>query len=265
MTCAAPTITVGGVTLSTSDFENAKELIDRVGGDDGDPTLDGYDENIAGGNNSAGRSGVQVPNSPGENVATQTTPPGPIPFTPAQSSDSPGNGFQGSPVACIVPWDGNYDYQLSTNFKLRDFTINAVFPNQLIDYDATYTKNARFCFLQNLAENIAEPMRAKFGPFNINSGLRNKTSTSSGLSQHITGQALDIQFSGWTYARYWENAAWIRDNIPYDQFIFEHSSSTGLAWYHLSYNPAGNRAPSVSTKVMTMYRNKYSPGLKSYA
>lgn len=263
MACAAPTIVVGGVTLSTSDFENAQDLLDTVSGDQGDPTLDEYEENIAGGNNTESRNGVQIPSSPSGSIPIQTSLPTPSPIPADQSNDKPGKGGNGTSIVCTI-WDGvDYDVQLSPNFKLRAFTVNALFKNPLIDY-LTYTKQIRFCNLQNLAVNVAEPLRAKFGPFNINSGIRNKSSTPSGVSQHITGQAMDVQFSGWTYARYWENAAWVKDNLLYDQFIFEHSDSTGLAWFHLSYNPAGNRPVTDPKKVMTMYRNHYDSGLKKY-
>ena len=261
--CSAPTVVIGGVTLSTSDFQNAKELLDSVSGDQGDPTLDEYEENIAGGNNSAGTSGVQIPSAPSGLVPTQTTPPTPSPYPAEQTVITPGKGGNGTPVVCTI-WDGsNYDTQLSPNFKLRQFTVNALFPNPLISYMA-YTAQIRFCNLQNLAMNVAEPLRAKFGPFTINSGIRNKSSTPSGTSQHITGQAMDVQFAGWTYARYWENAAWVKDNLPYDQFIFEHSDKTGLAWFHLSYNSAGNRPVTDPRKIMTMYRNHYDPGLQRH-
>ena len=51
---------------------------------------------------------------------------------------------------------------------------------------------------------------------------------------------------------------------PFDQFIFEHSSKTGLAWYHLSFRRSGNRPASDRTKVMTMYRGHYDSGLRRY-
>lgn len=255
MSCSSPTVVVGGVTISTSDFVNAKELL-KVSADQGDPTLDEYVENIANGNNTNAATGVQFP------APVITTLPTPSPIPPVQSNDKSPPGGNGTPITCTT-WDGNYDFVLSTHFKVRDFTVNAVFPNELIDY-LSYTKEMRCCNLQQLANNVAEPMRTKFGVFNINSGIRNKTSTVSGISQHITGQAMDIQFTGWNYERYWENAAWIKDNIQYDQFIFEHSSETGLAWYHLSYNSSGNRAASLSTKVMTMYRNHYDSGLQKH-
>lgn len=255
MSCAPPTIVVGGVPISTSDFENARELL-NVSGDQGDPTLDEYEENIAGGNNTSNRTGVQFP------PATQTTLPEPITLPPTQQDDKPPPGGNGSSIPCTA-WAGDYDFQLSPNFKVRDFSVNAVFRNEITAF-SPLSASDRVCNLQNLAVNVAEPLRARFGPFNINSGIRNQNSVSSGLSQHVSGQAMDVQFNGWTYARYWENAQWVKDNIPYDQFIFEHSDKTGLAWFHLSFNKTGNRAASVSTKVMTMYRNKYSPGLKRF-
>ena len=260
MSCAAPVVVVGGETLSTSDFENSQELLNTVSGDGGDPTLDGYDENIANGNNSNNRAGVQFPPS------TQTSLPTPSPIPANQTDDKKPSQSNGTDPTCpvfAVVDNATYDIQLSPNFKVRNFTINAVFRNQILPIIGL-TPQDRVCNLKGVATNICEPMLARFGPFNINSGLRNQNTTPNGISQHVKGEAVDIQFPGWTYARYWENATWIRDNIAYDQFIFEHSDKTGLAWYHLSFNRAGNRAASLPTKVMTMYRNHYDSGLKRY-
>lgn len=270
MGCKAPTITVGGVTMSTSDFENAKDLIDNVSSDGGDPTLDEYTENIAGGNNSTGTTGIQLPSDPAEKLPVQTSLPTPSPIPADGSNDVAPPGGNGTQVVGIAWTPGDYDAQLSPNFRVRAFTVNAYFPNELTDYDATYTAQIRFNNLRGLAVNVAEPLLAKFGKFRINSGIRNKTSTPTGISQHITGQACDIQFEGWSYDRYWDNAAWIKDNIQYDQFIYEHSDKTGLVWYHLSFNNAGNRSPDHKApsgkldKVLTMYRNHYDQGLKRY-
>ena len=54
-------------------------------------------------------------------------------------------------------------------------------------------------------------------------------------------------------------AAWIKDNIPYDQFIFEHGKSV---WLHLSFNTNGGRDVSNPTKVMTMWQGQMSTGLR---
>lgn len=255
MKCKSPEIVVGGVVMSVSDFENAKELITIIGNDTGDPSYDEYEENIANGNNDKSTSGIQIP------PPIQTTPPPPIPETPEKSIDTP------PPVKPTTPadaanWTGNYNLQLSPNFKVRDFTIDAVWKHQMMDY-AGFSADTRCTNLKALALNVAEPMLAKFGKFKINSGLRN-SSSSKGVSQHIKGEAIDIQFPGWSYARYWENAAWVKDNIPYDQFIFEHSTASGLAWYHLSFSRTSNRAVTNPSKVLTMYKNNYSPGLKKY-
>lgn len=273
MACSAPAVLVGIVDgeplyLPSSDLENAQMILSTVSGDQGDPTLDEYTENIANGNTPEGTTGVQLPSEPDAKPPVQVSLPTPSPDPPTASDNKPAPGGSGIIPAPIV-WDGaDYDILISPNYKLSTFTVKAVFPYPLIDYvDSahTITKQTRFDNLRALAINCVEPLRAKFGPLTINSGIRNKTSTPPpGLSQHISGQACDIQFAGWTYARYWENAAWIKDNIPYDQFIFEHSSSSGLAWYHLSFDTAGNRAPTVRTKVMTMYRNHYDVGLQQH-
>lgn len=274
MACSAPQILVGTVDgqpfyLPDSDFENAQTLLSTVSDDQGDPTLDEYTENIASGNNSKATTGVQIPSTPEGKPPVQTSPPPPIAEKAEQVIDKPAPGGNGAVPSSIV-WDGeNYDIQLSPNYKLSAFTVKCVFPYPLIDYvdsSNNIPKQTRFDNLRALAINCVEPLLAKFGPtLKINSGIRNKTSTPPpGLSQHISGQACDIQFTGMTYANYWENAQWVKDNIPFDQFIFEHSSSTGLAWFHLSYNTAGNRPASVRTKVMTMYRNQYDAGLKRY-
>jgi len=264
MACTAPTVIIGGVTLSTSDFQNAQEILSSVSGDLGDPTLDEHTENIANGNNATGTSGTQVPNIGGTQPPAQTALPPPIPQKPEASNDTPPSGGNGVPVYPELDWSGDYDQYLSPNFKVRNFTVSAVFPYPLTSYNSTYTEQVRFDNLRALAVNVAEPLRAALGNLSINSGIRNMTSASSGLSQHVKGEAFDVQFLGWSYERYWENAIWIKDNIKYDQFIFEHSSSTGLAWYHLSFNRSGNRAANDPNKVLTMYKNNYSPGLKKY-
>jgi len=272
MTCATPTVTVGGISIPTNEFANAAELIRTVSSDQGDPTYDEYEGNVANGNNSAGRTGIQVPGASGT-VPEQTTLPTPIPFPSAETNNTPVPGGNGTSVICPI-WDGiNYDIALSTNYTLRNFTIGytsgigrVTWPHALPNSTVFgFTMQQRFCNLLALAVNIAEPIRARFGQFRVNSGLRNDNSVKPpGVSQHTSGQAIDIQFDGWTYERYWQNAQWIKDNIRYDQFIFEHSSRPGSAWYHLSFKQSGNRSPTEPTKVMTMYRNHYDSGLKRY-
>jgi len=262
MPCSAPTIIVGGVELSTSTSENAKALIDELGDDNSDVTEDEYESSIAGGNNTESTTGIQIP------PPIQTSPPPPISETPKSSDDKPAPAKNSPPTSCM-PWDGkNYDIALSSNFILRYFTIGfgtgsslnsrrgCMFPHQLIDVQG-FDKQTRFCNLQALAQHVCEAMFVKFPNMRVNAGIRNENSVKNGISQHVKGEAVDIQINGWNYQQYWDNAAWIKDNINFDQFIFEHSEKTHSAWYHLSFNQSGNRG-----KVLTMFRNQYSPGLK---
>lgn len=266
--CAGEIEYVDGVLLPTSKFDNARELVSMVGSDLADPTADEYEDNIVAGNNEKGTTGIQSP------PPKQTTPPKGITETPMATNDTPPPTKPAQSVGCMK-WDGiNYDIQLGKHFSLRNFTIGypdtsknrivgCLYPNKLIDAFGM-TKEERLCNLQALAENVLDPLYDRIGSFRINSGIRNENSTRSGISQHCKGQAVDVQVPGWTYDKYWECAQWIKDNLPYDQFIFEHSEATKLAWFHLSFNRAGNRAPSTPLKVATMYRNKYSNGLKKF-
>ncbi|PWU00806.1 MAG: hypothetical protein C5B52_08285 [Bacteroidetes bacterium] len=262
MACTAPTITVGGVELSTSTSENAQALINDSGDDNSDVTQDEFESSVAGGNNDAGTTGIQIP------PPTQTSPPPPISETPKDTNDTPPPNKNSPPTTC-QPWDGqNYDFQISPNFILRYFTIGfgtnnpsnaqrgCMFPNQLTDVEG-FDKQTRFCNLMALSQHVCEPLFAKFPNMRINSAIRNQNSVSHGVSQHVKGEACDIQMTGWTYQQYWDNADWVKNNIDFDQFIFEHSEKSGLAWYHLSFSQAKNRG-----MLLTMFRNQYSPGLK---
>ena len=265
--CSGSVDYVGGVIMPTSNFDNARELIAAVGSDLADPTADEYEDNIVAGNNDKGTTGIQSP------LPTQTTPPKAVTETPKDKNDTPPPARPTTSVNCKT-WDGvNYDISMGKHFSLRNFTIGypdtsrnrivgCLYPNKLIDAFGL-TKAERMCNLQALAENVLDPLYDKIGTFRINSGIRNENS-SKGISQHCKGQAVDVQVPGWGYDRYWDMAAWIKDNLPYDQFIFEHSDATKLAWFHLSFNRAGNRPVGTPRKVCTMHRNKYIEGLKRY-
>lgn len=262
--CSGEIEYVGGVLLPTIEFENAKALISAVGSDLADPTADEVESIIVAGNNEKGTTGIQSP------LPKQTTPPKTVTATPKEKNDTPPTPVKPAAAVNCKSWDGvNYDIKMGKYFILRNMTIGypdtsknivagCFFPEKLIDAFGM-TKEERLCNLQAVAENILDPLYEKIGPFRINSGIRNKNSTSKGLSQHCAGQAVDIQVPGWAYQKYWDFAPWLRDNINYDQFLFEHSERTKLAWLHLSFNRAGNRK-----NVGTIYRGQYIPGLKKY-
>lgn len=89
-----------------------------------------------------------------------------------------------------------------------------------------------------LAAFVLEPLRVAMGmPIRISSGYRcdalNKAVGGVYNSQHLKGQAADICIDGdMTKGRKMFN--YIRDNLPFDQLIWEHNKA-GIYWIHVSF------------------------------
>jgi hypothetical protein len=126
-------------------------------------------------------------------------------------------------------------FQLSTNFSLADVTTDPAVSTYLLDDNVGLTQKEILTNLCYLAKTILEPMLARYGPFLITSAFRKR----NGGSQHNKGQAVDIQFPGFTSQQYWDTALDIRDNINFDQFILEYGGIN--PWFHLSINPSSHR------------------------
>ena len=152
-----------------------------------------------------------------------------------------------------LPSNVDYNYQLSRNYKVKDFTLNCVFKHQL-QAQKGYSVQDLIGNLKYLAENVAEPVNQRYPGIRINSGFRQGSSG----SQHCNGMAMDIQWPGLAARDYLPRAQWIRDNIDYDQIIFEHGNTI---WIHLSYDRNKSRQRG---KVTTMYQGRYESGLKLY-
>ncbi len=97
-----------------------------------------------------------------------------------------------------------------------------------------------------LAEKIFEPLRKWVGgPIRINSFYRgpelNKAIGGSSKSQHCKGQAMDIDDTG-CHKTNAEMYAWIKDNVDFDQMIWEFGDDDNPNWVHVSYvSPEENR------------------------
>lgn len=96
-----------------------------------------------------------------------------------------------------------------------------------------------------LAEKVFEPLRIHVaGPVAINSFFRsvelNKKLGGSSTSQHCKGEAMDIDD---TYG-HMSNADmfnFIKDNLDFDQMIWEYGNNDNPDWVHVSYKKSGNR------------------------
>ena len=93
--------------------------------------------------------------------------------------------------------------------------------------------------MKSIAENIFEPLRKWVGgPIKINSFYRsetlNKAIGGSSKSQHCEGKAMDIDdiYGHKTNA---EMFHFIKENINFDQMIWEFGDSTNPDWVHISY------------------------------
>lgn len=92
--------------------------------------------------------------------------------------------------------------------------------------------------MKSIAKNVFEPLRTWANePIRINSFFRSPELCikikSKPTSQHTKGQALDIDAMGQkTNGELFE---YIKDNLNFDQLIWEHGDSENPDWIHISY------------------------------
>lgn len=98
-----------------------------------------------------------------------------------------------------------------------------------------------------LAEKVFQPIREHFRcPIHISSGYRSKELNSiiggSSSSQHCKGEAIDVDMDGTpngvTNADVYN---FIKDNLEYDQLIWEFGTDKNPDWVHVSYSEGKNR------------------------
>ena len=101
-------------------------------------------------------------------------------------------------------------------------------------------------FMEIIAEKVFEPLRKWVGgPIKINSFYRspelNTAIGGSRTSQHCKGQAMDIDDT-FGHASNAEMYHWIKDNLDFDQMIWEFGDDDNPNWVHVSYvSPEKNR------------------------
>jgi hypothetical protein len=129
--------------------------------------------------------------------------------------------------------------KLSEHLSLSEVTRSESAKRNQISNMPTGEHIANFMLL---AEKIFEPIREHFGvPIHISSGYRSKELNAkiggSATSQHCKGQAIDIDMDGSTNGV--TNADvfnYIKDNLPFDQLIWEFGNDNNPDWVHVSYN-----------------------------
>lgn len=94
--------------------------------------------------------------------------------------------------------------------------------------------------LKAIAEHVFQPLRDHFGrPVGISSGYRspdlNKAIKGSRKSQHMVGEALDIDADIYGGLSNKDIFDYIKDNLTFDQLIWEFGDDESPAWVHVSY------------------------------
>ena len=152
--------------------------------------------------------------------------------------------------------------QLTENFTLSEFLISQTASRLGIDNTPTQqvVDNLRL-----LCENILQPLRLALGPVVVSSGYRspllNKAIGGAANSQHMLGQAADIQIPGIGND---ELARFIASQFQFDQVILEFYTlgEPDSGWVHVSYNLEGNRRQEL-TAVKQGGKTVYLAGIIS--
>ena len=100
--------------------------------------------------------------------------------------------------------------------------------------------------LMAIAQNVFQPVRDHFGkPIAITSGYRSQALNdliggASG-SQHSKGEALDLDADVFGGLENYQLFHYIKDNLAFDQLIWEFGDDENPDWVHVSYKATGNR------------------------
>jgi len=133
--------------------------------------------------------------------------------------------------------------QLSKNLSLTEVTNSHTAKRKGISNQPT---EEHLVALKILAENIFQPIREHFGsPIWVSLGYRsaalNKAIGGAKKSQHCKGEAIDIDMDGKGSPTNAEIFNYIKDNLPFDQLIWEFGSDKAPDWVHVSYSVSGKQ------------------------
>ena len=152
--------------------------------------------------------------------------------------------------------------QLSKHLSLAEVTRSDSAKRNGISNEPTPAHLENF---KLLAEKVFEPIREHFKvPIHISSGYRsltlNKKIGGSLTSQHCSGEAIDIDMdgsaSGVTNAQVFN---YIKDNLNFDQLIWEFGTPSNPDWVHVSYESTGKQRKQILKAVKVGGKTSYVP------
>lgn len=153
--------------------------------------------------------------------------------------------------------------QITKNFSLSELTKSSTAVR--FDIDNTEPPERVLTKLIALCENILQPTRNMLGRIDVNSGYRclelNRRLGSSDTSQHVSGEAADIEHGG-VMSNY-DLACWMRDNLDYDKIILEFYTpgDPRSGWVHVTYRSEEENRKKTYTAVKENGKTVYKTGL----
>ena len=126
--------------------------------------------------------------------------------------------------------------KISDHISYKEATVSATGLRLGLDNDPN---SEQLHCMQDIAYNLFEPLRKWVGgPIKVNSFFRgepvNTAIGGSKTSQHMKGQAIDIDdtFKHKTNAEMYH---YIKDNLDFDQMIWEFGDDKNPNWIHISW------------------------------
>ena len=152
--------------------------------------------------------------------------------------------------------------QLTTHISLTEATKSNTAERLGID---NFPNSYILSKMQETATQLFEPLRIFVGePIYISSFYRspelNKVIGGSSRSQHCKGEAIDIDD---VYSNRYTNADYfnyIKENLPFDQLIWEFGDDESPSWVHMSYTEdlkerRGRILRAIKEKGKTIYKD----------
>ena len=152
--------------------------------------------------------------------------------------------------------------KLSEHLDLSEVTRSETAKRKGISNMPTEAHIANF---KLLAEKVFEPIRKHFRcPIIISSGYRsvelNRAINGSLSSQHCQGEAIDIDMDGTPNAVTNRMVFdYIKDNLEFDQLIYEFGDSNNPDWVHVSYESTGNQRKQILRASRVNGKTTYAP------
>ena len=147
--------------------------------------------------------------------------------------------------------------RISQHISYKEATYSATAKRENISNEPT---EEHLRAMKQLAEKVFEPVRKHFArPILVNSFYRspelNAASGGSSRSQHRFGEAIDIDATnGFTNADIFH---FIKDNLDWDQMIWEFGDDTNPNWVHVSYKLTGTNRRKLTQAVKIDGKTRY--------